>query len=260
MSSFETALSVAKASIDEILAGSRFASVSIDVIHKYGSEVFDIQRYRVELKSLIEQARKIDTSGVDAIQRGLYIQIGSVFETFFKAYAETVIVRQESATRYELLPIALRKSNVYYTGRVFTKIHEGVSGRLVDFDMYSRNIGTCLPQSEKFKINAEAFTMFVGNCTPDIIDKLMKDCGFTGFTWDEVAKGGNLATLLKESSHRKAGKLARDKVANYLERRNALVHQGAQHQTVSTSDVTETGTFFLALVTAFYDFAKRKFG
>src|SRR5262249_15525421 len=123
-----------------------------------------------------------------SIARGLYINIAASYENFIRRMirtgAELVAERVEA---FDDLEEVVKSHNVYWTGRVF----ENVFGRRphIRFNHYhlSERIGTCIPGSRAFRINAEAFAVEISTPSAEALDRILQRIGVTEY-WDDVGR------------------------------------------------------------------------
>ena len=222
------------------------------------------QVFRFEDRSAITKRIMIDffatkTISTDTIYRGLFVQLGSVFELFVRKTVEAILeVYSQRADTYEQIPEIIRKRNFSYSGRALNTIHEGVSGRRINYDEISRKLGTCVQGNKNFELNKNCFTIFIGNCTSSQVSKLLTAVNVRGNFWTEVAKQKVLKSHFKGGAAKEIEKITKQKLDNYVNIRNGIVHRGELFKTIMENDIDEYSGFFFALTKSISDHLEKE--
>ena len=183
-------------------------------------------------------------SPLPGIARGLYINVAASYENFVRrlvrAGAELVAGK---AHAFDDLEETLKHHNIYWTGRVFENVFRGRPHIKLDHYRLSADIGTCIPGSQKFRINAEAFAIDVTTPTAEALDRILQRIGVAEY-WDDIGRDKGVQRSLGAEGVREAHRLAKEFLNSFVERRNLIVHVGGGASAIVESDVREAIDFF----------------
>lgn len=155
--------------------------------------------------------------------------------------------QSKRAKTFEELPEGLRINNLVFSGRALAASGDKISGKKIDFEEISRKLGTCISSNEDFELNVDCFTLFIGNCTSYRVSELMRSVSVKGNIWDNLGRQKDLQDHLRSKATRETAKLARDKLDEYIETRNGIVHRGEYFKTITENQMIDNSDFFIAL-------------
>lgn len=242
------ALTIAENALSEIVTAATFARQAKKLIVDHPKESIRIETEDAEVKAIIDEAFKARREfEEDTVFRGLYIQIGGIFEEFLRNIMVFALTRLEDQTpKYLELPEKVRNQNIYITGRAFCQIYEGISGRKIDFEELAKNIGGCFVGNGDFKLNKHAFTLFVGNCTPDHIEKLLESVGI-GDIWNRLAKDKGIRAALGTAKTTETRKEILETISTYVKTRNGITHRGELSRSIDYGELIDLARFYESL-------------
>lgn len=258
MATFDTVHSVAKSAISEIMTNADAQTSYASFINRQSAQLFDYaagegkKHFKAELVRLLNSV----TPDPTVVYRGLLIQLNGVFEGFIKSFVAAHVERVGSKeSTFGALPGPLRTTYTAYAGRVLARIHEGsINGIAYDFDALQASLGTCFSNASPFGLKGEVFTVLMGNCTPERLEKVFQQVGLPEPFGDPIGKHKSIQGWCREKRARAAASLAREELERQIEMRNDLVH-GLATKAVMISDVQHAASFFAAIIDAYHDTA-----
>ena len=75
----------------------------------------------------------------------------------------------------------------------------------------------------------------------------MRSVSVKGDIWDNLGRQKDLQDHLRSKATRETAKLARDKLDEYIETRNGIVHRGEYFKTITENQMIDNSDFFIAL-------------
>ena len=130
-------------------------------------------------------------------------------------------------------------------------------GAEISFPAVMKNIGSCLDGSSEFLLNVDAFTLYIGNCTPDRLEKHFRDLALSEPFSDALGRQPVLKSWAQGAGGRETLNRAKEKLSGYIKDRNAIVHGNGNARAVVLADVEEVAAFFSALTSALCGMAKQ---
>jgi hypothetical protein len=221
-------------------------------------ELYAFERLRPEIKSDLNRILKLKGADPSIIYRGLLIQISGAFEIFIKQLTSAVLAfRRSKVERYNQLDEKLREAHVFHSSVVLSKIQEKqINGIKYDFLGLMKSLGSCFSDIKDFELNSEVFTLLMGNCTPKRLKGLFEIIGLSDPFDDEMGRNSAVQRWAKGIGSRSACKKAEKELEEQIAKRNAIAH-GDGTISVSSSDVEGAGEFFLALIDALVEKARK---
>lgn len=258
MSIFDTAHSVATSAISEIVTNAESQTSYSSFITRQSAQLFDYASGEDKKHFKVELLRLLNTAAPDptVVYRGLLIQLNGVFEGFIKSHVAAHVERVASAeSTFKNLSAPLRTAYAAHSGRVLARIHDGsINGIAYNFDALQDSLGTCFSNISPFGLRGEVFTVLMGNCTPDRLEKLFEQVGLPHPFGDPIGKHKAIQGWSGESRARTAASLTRAELERQIEVRNDLVH-GLATKVIVISDIQNAAKFFAALIEAYRDAA-----
>lgn len=258
MSIFAEISAEAEGAIAEITDSAKLVTTRQQIMAA-GQQVFRFEDRSAITKRIMDDFFATKTISTDTIYRGLFVQLGSVFELFVRKTMEAIVeIYSQRAVTYEQIPEIIREWNFAYSGRALNTIHEGVSGRRINYGEIARKLGTCVQGNKNFELNKNCFTIFVGNCTSSRVSKLLKSVNVRGNFWIEVAKQEVLKSHFKGGGAKEIEKIMKQKLDDYVNDRNGIVHRGELYKTITENDIEECSGFVSALTKSMSDHLEKE--
>lgn len=258
MTSFSVARDKALAAIEDLRAACMLSASSESLVKKYASEVFHFDRYGEEVGAAVRQALKHRAADTVWVYRGLFVQTCTIFEEFIRDILEACAEGIENKYRnYDAVPEEIRHNHLSLTGRVFSKIHEGLSGRPVDYDTLTKKVGTCYAGTEKYHLNSVVFSIFVANCTTEAVSKFLRKVGYKDDIWLEIAKISNIQKTLGARAAKETEKLLIEHINSMVDKRNKIVH--AYGASANSGDVMRACDIYSGIIDEVAKIAESKF-
>ena len=220
-------------------------------LHMQSKHIFSHSFYShsKHLKEIVEKFReKVKMIDNAPIFNGIYVQIGASFEKFIRTSTSSYLEEiSKNFSKYEDLPPKIKNGNLYFTGKLFAQVHTPPSGRSIDFSEYSKRIGTCIDGEKSFQLNHDAFSMFLGNCTSEKLEKHFDKISIVNY-WQKISKKTKIQTALNTKKFKETEKECTLKVDEYIKNRNAIAHRGENFKIINPSDIREYISFFKCLM------------
>jgi len=200
-------------------------------------------------KDQLKAALKDSHTDSSSLYRGLTIQLNAVFEGYIRSLIGAVIDEKcEKVQIYEELDERLKTEHLVSSAKVLTYLKSGtVNGIRHDFLATQKNLISCLSGEEQYAINKDAFTLLLGNCTPDRLEALFESVGMQEPFCDTLGESKKLQTWAGETSKRRVASSARKELETQLDNRNEIVH-GNISRTLTQNDFDMAASFFSGLI------------
>lgn len=257
MTPFSTTRSGAEAAIAEVVANARVRQRFPAFIKSQAADLFvyagDKAHVRAELKSLLQ----LGSPDPAVVHRGLLIQLNGIFEGFVKSLVSTHISAiAAKVDRFGDLEPDLQTTYSVHAARALSKLSEGsINGVSYNFAALQSGMGSCFSGGKPFVIDGEVFTLLMGNCTADRVERLFKQIGLAEPFGEEVGRHKAAQKWSGEAGARRTSARVRDELDRQIETRNDLVH-GLATKDVVLLDVERAADFFGCLVTVYCDLAE----
>ena len=138
----------------------------------------------------------------------LLVQAFASFEWFTRsALTASVNYLNAHTDAFDDLPSAVSRWNTILSGRALASQAEAPRHLQVDTDTYCSRLGGCYSTSTSFKLNADAFALFLPVLDAGTLLQALKRLGFD-LKWDNIGRSQEIKTLFGVNSVRKAGKAA----------------------------------------------------
>jgi hypothetical protein len=241
----ENTLKEFDAALDDLQVSLEFADASSKLRPRLG-EFLNRAVMRAEANALVDRFFKHAAAEPTPFYRGIVIILGGAFEQFIRGLLhDAVLSVRRSVKKYDALGEHIKKENMRRTGQALDSIFEPLDH--FDFDYYElcKNIGTCIPGSEEFMLNANVFSIYVSNLTPEHLTKAVARLGVS-LNWDDVGGDAGLQELLGGSGARETANDVQDYLKEFIKNRNKLAHTGSG-LTFTSEEVEEFLKFFRLL-------------
>jgi hypothetical protein len=231
--------------LDEVEASLRFVSVASHLRPRLGP-LIQWSCLDTAAKDLVNNFLKQNTDRTEIIYRGMIAFIYGGFEQFVReVITEVVTVVDRNTTNFNQLSDAMRIQNMVRTGYALKTAAEPPDHLVFDYHLLCRNIGSCIPDSENFRLNAEAFTLLVWSVAPKHLTDMFHKVGID-LNMDEFGKTQALREILGTSGTRQTANAAEEYLRKFIQTRNRIAHTGSGGITIAESDVVMAVGFFRA--------------
>lgn len=197
-----------------------------------------------EAKGLVDRYLKHTSTEPTPFYRGVVIILGGAFEHFVRNLLHEAVVNvRQSVTSYDALGDHIKKENMRRTGQALGSIFEPLDH--FDFDYYElcKNLGTCVPGNEEFTLNAEVFSIYVSNMSPEHLVGALSRLG-VDLNWDELGGDAGLQQLFGGTGVRETANEIQGYLGEFIKKRNKLAHTGGGGMIFTSEEVEEFLTFF----------------
>ncbi len=242
--SLTNALKEFEASLDDFDSNLRFVSTANRLRPRLGGNL-QWPGMAPDAKKLVESfLRGVAEDSV--LYRGLVVSLFGAFEQFVRRILrDGVAAVGTNLSSYDSLHDGLKKANMYWTGKALQTIFEPVEYLQLEFDILSKNVGTCFAGSKQATLNADAFAIFVSILTPSSLTETLKRISVE-LQWDEFGKVSELQKALGEKGTRETTKAVENFLKRFAQMRNKIAHTGSSGIVVNQSDVEQLLIFFRA--------------
>lgn len=256
MSPFSTARSGAQAAIDEIIANARVRQRFPAFVIGQAADLFHYASDKAHIKGELQNLLQLGSPDAAVVHRGLLIQLNGVFEGFVGSLVSTHVTQiAAKVNRFDQLPLTLQSAYVVHASRALSKLNDGaINGIKYNFSSLQANMGSCFSGMTPFEINAEVFTLLMGNCTSERLERLFGQVELMEPFGDPIGKHKSIQKWCGEGKARRGANRAKNELDEQIAMRNDLVH-GHATKDVVLHDVERAAEFFGAMVTAYSDLA-----
>lgn len=250
MKAIQRAQTTAHMQIEEAEATARIRNAYSAIIVSNAQSLYGLFLDQ-ERRNILERALQDKDTDHSMLLRGLFIQINGIFESFIRSLCTVVITKKsEVAGSYSALEDVIRKEHIYRSAKVLVHIKSGhVRGKNYDFDSLQNSLANCILDKDTFNIQADVFTLLMGNCTTLRLAKLFESLSLTDPFGDSIGAHTGLRKCSKERSPRKVAKYAKNTLDNYISLRNEITH-GNSTRTMSMTEFESAAKFFKELIAA----------
>jgi len=204
-----------------------------------------------------DEARGLkDKYDKQAVLRGLLVQACAAFELYIRKAVESVLEYHED--NGDPIPEAVAKNNLYFTGRGFCLVHDGVGDRNLNFDEMALNISTCYSEEKHTILNKSAFTSFLGQCTHYSVEKTFKKIDIKDI-WGEVARQKEIQKVLSAKAQKETAKLIEERMKEYLKIRNGIAHGDEGFESVTFDKFMDVLSFYRSLISSIEKVIRKRF-
>lgn len=170
------------------------------------------------------------------IYRGLVISLAGAFEQFVRRVVRDGVSHvNTSRLSYDTLHDHLRKQNTYRTGIALQTVFEPLDYLDLDYELLSKNLGTCFIGSKEAVLNADAFAIFLSIIPPEkLVDALERIN--VKLDWDAFGKDAALQKALDKGGTRETAKALREFLKRFGQTRNKIAHSGSSGIVVTETD------------------------
>ena len=226
------------------------------------AELYDRENISGELKRSLEKTLNLSSTDLGPSYAGLFLQVHSVFERYISGFTRGCVERlARGVKKYSELPENFILHHNVSAASALTYIPDGhVNGVTFDFNALMANLAVCFTDEKEPRLTPRVFTISMGNCTPDRLDKLFKIVGLPKAFADDL---GTHAAIKALNGYRgKAGALSKQASTDWaasLTLRNRIIHDSDSVPQVNSADVEDLSALALALIAVFHDRALAKY-
>ncbi|MGB6213592.1 MAE_28990/MAE_18760 family HEPN-like nuclease [Pseudomonas mandelii] len=256
MEALDRALSTATLQIEEAQATARIWQTYSDILVSKSGFLYPVFTNEPE-KTLYHNAMADKSTDASALYRGLLIQLNGIFEGYIRLLAGAVLdFKRTKVVSYADLEDTLRIEHVVSSAKILSHLKSGsVNGIRHDFETTKTNLGKCLTDAKDFKLNKEAFTLLMGNCTPGRLESLFESLGLPEPFQDKLAESKPLQRWADDKHKRRLASHVKEHLTFQIDTRNDIVH-GNITKALTHQDFQNASSYFLALIQALNELVK----
>jgi HEPN superfamily RiboL-PSP-like protein len=232
----ENALKEFDATLDELGSSLEFLKASSKLRPRLG-DFLDWPGMSGDAKSLVGQYFKHTSPEPIPFYRGIVIILVGTLEHLLRNLIQEAVLRLSQTTAtYDELDDKIKKENIRRSGQALTTIVKPLDH--FEFDYYSlcKNLGSCIPGSKEFRLNAVAFGVFISTMGSDNLEEAFRRLGIN-LDWDELARDSGLQRFFDRSTIRETNKDIQDYLTDFIKKRNKLAHTGGSGITFSSDEI-----------------------
>lgn len=235
------ALDELNARISELRSDLTFMALATQLRPRIG----DVVQWQAagEVLELVNQFMRAKSNHPEGIYGPLLVRLLAGFERYLRLLIiQSVEHHTSEATIYDDLSETLRKRNLILTGRIFASIEEPRDHLALDIESLISNLASCKLGSNKFRLNAQAFSAAVTGTSPSVIEKALRYVDVSDW-WDGVGRNAALARLLQTKGPRATGIRASERLKELCRWRNDIAHGGDEEIALTESQLREAIDF-----------------
>lgn len=210
MKAIQRARTTAHMQIEEAKTTARIRNAYSTIIVSNAQSLYGLFSDQ-ERKNILRRALQDKDTDHSMLLRGLFIQINGIFESFIRSLCTAVITKKsDDAGSYSALEEVIRKEHIYRSAKVLIHIKSGhIRGKNYNFDSLQDSLANCILDKDTFRIQADVFTLLMGNCTTPRLVKLFESLSLTNPFCDSIGTHTGLRKCSKERSNRKVANYAK---------------------------------------------------
>jgi hypothetical protein len=175
---------------------------------------------------------------------GFVVVIASSFERFVRRLISDAVKHHNKKLKTHAdLSVHMLHQNWLRSGQVLTKVFEPPDECDIDYDELSRNLGTTAKGDHAPVMNAEAFSVFLSNFTPDRVVDSMKRIGVE-LDWDDLGRLPAMQQVSRTTRTKETAKAIKDTLKDFMKKRNRIAHGGSIAAEIRSSDIDNYLSFF----------------
>lgn len=249
MSKLDEAKSLANSYLDEIDATIEIRQTYPNIVVALAGPLMGAVEGNRAAKAAIQQALRHKTIDPGTLYRAMMVQIHGVFENYIRSLATAVVEeRFEVVEFYPDLEPRFRNDHIVHVARVLTHVKSGnVSGIAYNFDTLLTNLAKGLSGQRGYKLNPEVYTILMGNCTTERIEKLFEAISLPEPFSDSLGQSPEIKAHFGDKTKGRVAIRASEKLDDQINIRNDIVH-GDLTRSVDLNSLRDTLNFFRALI------------
>jgi len=174
----------------------------------------------------------------------MVVILSGAFEQFVRRILRDSVSAINAAGRgYDALENIIKRHNVHKTGVALQTIFEPLDHLNLDYELLSRNLGTCFSGSTQAVLNADAFSIFSSAMSPEKIVEALKRIG-VDLKWDSLGKLQAMQSVLEKGDTRETTKAIEEFLKWFGQTRNKISHTGSTGIVITESEFRQFLKFF----------------
>lgn len=239
-------LKVFELALDEIAESLRFLATAAKLRPRL-NPLLNRQFLQGEMEQLANDFISFKNVELASQYRGLIVVISGAFEQLVRRIVEDAVNHINGvAATFDKVPEGIQAQNIYFTGRALSAVREPPDHLSIDYITLAKQLSACVADSQKFKLNAGAFAMFITNLTPSHLSDVCRSIGVK-LNWDYFGKIAVFETICGTKGTRATANAVSDRLGDAVKLRNRIAHTGAGGVTVTEDMVSSNLAFFRAL-------------
>lgn len=183
------------------------------------------------------------------LYRGLVIAVSGAYEEYVRRIVrDCVLALNKPGLEYDKLHDGLKKKNVFWTGMAMRTVFEPPDHLILDYELLSKNIGTCFGGSKQPVLNAEAFAVFLSVISPEQLVEALERIGVK-LKWDVLGQIQELRDALNKKDTRETAKALKEFLKTFGQKRNKIAHTGSSGVVVTETEIDDILILFRIFAT-----------
>lgn len=258
--SLEDAAKEFEAALGEIRSNFEFVRTAEELRPRLEA-MLNRQGMDTEAQKLAAAFLRQRTSEKAVLYRGLIIASAGAFEQFVrKILRDSIHLVNKSELPYDGLDQVLRKHNICRTGEALQTIFEPIEYLELDYDLLSKNVGTCFTGSKQPILNADVFAIFISVIAPEKLGKALERIG-ARVEWDFFGRSPALQKVFGTRGARETTKELQQFLKRFEQKRNKIAHTGTSGLLITEADLEQHLSvlgIFAPLLTSFVEARLKK--
>ena len=244
--------------LDDLASNFEFVRLSAARLRPRLADMLNWKIMDVDAKALATKFLKQGAAQENILYRGLVISLAGAFEQFVRRILRDAVLNvNKSELPFDDLNDGLRRQNAYRTGIALQTIFEPLDHLELDYELLSKNIGTCWIGSKKPVLNADAFGIFLSVISPEKLSDALQRIGIR-LQWDVLGKDSGVRNALKKEDARETAKALQEFLKRFGQTRNKIAHTGSSGIVVAETDFEQLLKVFRSFVRALTSFVEAK--
>lgn len=228
--------------LDEIEAHANFYAVALK-LRVRSAKIFSYDRLDPLDVPTVKQFSGSRIGDGEKAFEVLYASICFHFEQFIRdTHRATIdeIVRLHSSIG-QIKP-ALLSGHIVATGQIMARYLSDQRAGKVDVGVYAKNIVSCDPNAQQYRLNSDAFSFFFAGASVSGVEQLFRRIGCE-IDWDIFGRDESMKKYFNGGGVREVANLTQKYVDEFVDHRNRIVHRGG-YVPASETAVVQAVAFF----------------
>ncbi|MCX7012859.1 MAG: HEPN domain-containing protein [Candidatus Sumerlaeota bacterium] len=241
-----------EAGLDQIVKSLDLVRVATD-LRPYLNDMLRWECLEKDKKGLAQKFIKTDQPDVAVFCRAFYVMVYALLEKLMADMMRIgVEVINSRAKSFASLRENFQHEHIHRSAIALQTIKGRRDHHDFDFFAICRNLGSCLPESDQFTLNATAFAMTDGGLTSENVPRLLRRIGID-LDWDDFGRSTDLQGVMGRSHTRETAGEVKAWLDKMTRNRNRLAHTGGVSLTITERDLRDALAFAKAFGHALAD-------
>lgn len=251
MGNINTHIELAELYFMELMKTASLRSYFNDLVLTKSQILFSAFSVDKNLQNRLRESMSLKEIDDSALLKGLFLQSVSVYENYIKGMVSCIIqMNINKASKYSELTTQLKNGFISNAGKALSYYGGGtVNGVRFDFDALTESLKLCLTDEQPYHIDATVFTILMGNCTSQRLQKLLEKIGHSSDIFKDISDDGGLKKVLKETRKAQINHMTKEKLDLIMDLRNDIAH-GDLTRTLNKDEFDDYVQFLRSLIGA----------